>query len=118
VGELDPEDIEEGLSADELQELVAAVGTTCAALEGQVRPDESDYIAEGLIDPNGVSDSATEIPDVGESWQDWDCTESWWAYRSGDGLYINWRRAARGHRHGRDLWVLVDEDFFFVEEDD
>lgn len=82
------------------------------ALDGQVRPDEfSDYISEGTIDPDNVEGGAVSL-DIGESWQGWDCTEGWGAYRSDDALVMNWWRSASGQRHQRDLWVVVDEDFF------
>jgi hypothetical protein len=76
-------------------------------LDGQVRPDESDYIAEGTIDPDDVSDKAVDL-DIGERWQGWDCYEGWSAYRVDDALYVRWYRTAYGNRHERDLWVLVD----------
>lgn len=95
----------------ELKEAYDRLREAAEALDGQVRPDESDYIAEGLLDPDGVADDA-EALDAKDGWQGWDCTEGWRAYRRGRDLYINWWRNAYGNRHSRDLWVLVDKDFF------
>lgn len=77
---------------------------------------ESDYIAEGVIDPDNVADSAVYLG-VDKTWQGWDCREGWAAYRSGDALYLNWWRSPTTNlRHDRDLWVLVDKRFFEEEE--
>lgn len=81
------------------------------ALEGQVNPDESDYIAEGTIDPDNLKEGSESL-DIGHCYQGWDCQEGWEAYRKGDALVVQWFRHAIGNRHERDLWVLVDEDFF------
>jgi hypothetical protein len=88
----------------------------CAkALDSQVLPDESDYIEEGTIDPDGVADKAVCVYDGG-SHRGWDCAESIDGYRVGDALYMRWRRDAYGNsnRHSRDLWVLVSDDFFII----
>jgi hypothetical protein len=96
-----------------------AAEAAAEALDGQVRPDESDYIAEGTIDPDDVSGDAESL-DVGASWQGWDCQEGWSAHRSGDDLYLNWWRSPypNTNRHQRDLWVLVRKDFFAAAEED
>lgn len=91
-------------------------GEWASSLDEQVRSDDSDYIAEGVIDPDDVAGTA-EALDVVCSWQGWDCTEGWTAYRAGDALYVHWFRNARGLRHDRSLWVLVDEAFFEQEEE-
>ncbi len=75
-----------------------------------VESDES-YIAEGVIDPDDVATRATDC-DVSRSWQGWDCREGWGAYRVGRALYLRWWRNACGNRRDRDLWVLVDSEFF------
>jgi hypothetical protein len=93
----------------------AAAKAAAEALHDQVRPDESNHIAEGLIDPDDVSETAERL-DVGGSWQGWDCTEGWDAYRNGNDLYLNWWRNAYGNRHTRDLWALVRADFFAEAE--
>lgn len=81
-------------------------------LEDQVRPDESDYIAEGVIDPDNVEGTAKRLR-VFKSWSGWECVEGWVALRNGDDLYLNWYRTAIGNlRHARDLYVLVEKDFF------
>ena len=73
---------------------------------------ESDCIAEGVIDPDEVQDSA-ELLGVEAAWQGWDCREGWMAMRSGDALVINWWRSpTTALRHQRDLYVVVDEEFF------
>jgi hypothetical protein len=89
----------------------------CAdSLDGAVSSDSSeDYIAEGIIDPDDVSEQAEHVCDVW-SVDGWDCTEHCDAYRVGDALYMRWMRSARGARHERDLWVLVDDEFFATEE--
>jgi len=80
-------------------------------LDGQVLPNDQDYISEGLIDPDDVADKAHYL-DFSARWQGWDCTEGWGAYRAGYALIINWWRNACGNRHDRNLWVVVDEEFF------
>jgi hypothetical protein len=53
--------------------------------------------------------------DATQEWpasQGWDCTEKMIAYRHGDALYIWWYRKVWGNRRERDLWVLVDENYF------
>jgi hypothetical protein len=117
VDKLSSEDVDEGINNEELVDLAKEVVHAAKHLEEQVLPDSDDYISEGDIDPDNVSNSAIEIDDVGESWEGWDCQESWYAYRVEDALYIRWRRIARGLRHERDLWVIVDE-FFFEEEEE
>lgn len=92
---------------DAVQELMSAT----KALDGQVVP-EFDHVAEGLIDPHGVSDKEIEILDVRTSAQGWDCIKGWCAYRYGNALFLNWYRSAWGDRRERDLWVQVDPDFF------
>lgn len=78
--------------------------------------DDDDHIAEGLIDPDGVSDDAQDLG-VGRAWEAWNCREGWGAYRVGRALYMRWWRAPYGgtNRHERDLYVLIDEDFFEAE---
>jgi len=111
-------------SSDEVPNIMGAISEArdalveaAEALDGEVRADESDYIAEGLIDPDDVSDSATDL-EVGYSTQGWDCREGWSAHRYGDDLYMQWWRSPYGgtNRHQRDLWVLVEEVFFQDEE--
>lgn len=116
VEDLDDPEYADPCSADDVARAVAAVQDAAKALDGQVRPDESDYIAEGLLDPDGVADKA-EPCGVDCAWQGWDCREGWSAHRVGDALYLNWFRSAYGNRHDRDLWVLVDDEFF-VEDND
>lgn len=99
---------------DAILAAVAAVEQAARALDGQVQPDDQDYIATGTIDPDGVSDAADALG-VSAQWQGWDCTEGWSAYRHGDALYMRWYRDAYGNRHDRDLWVRVDPRFFRSE---
>jgi hypothetical protein len=77
--------------------------------EGEVTP-ENDYIAEGLIDPDEVSDDPGVAVYSGD-WQGWDCTE-------GESVHLafvdgalrvvhNWWRNAYGQRHDRDLWRVA-----------
>src|SRR5690606_9218569 len=70
-----------------IQETYQELAKAAEALSYQVRPDESDYIAEGMIDPDGVASNAKDL-DVGDRWQGWDCIEGWKAYRVGDALYV------------------------------
>jgi hypothetical protein len=77
----------------------------------------ADHIAEGVIDPDGVEGTAVDL-NVGRRSDGWDCTEGWDAHRYGDALYIHWWRSARGARHDRSLWVLVDAGFFGDDEDE
>jgi hypothetical protein len=103
----------DGESVD-VEDLLAAMGELQAAAEalrGQVRPDHSDYIEAGTIDPDDVQSSSERLG-VGESGKGWDCVEGWGAYRSDDALIVRWYRHAYGSRHDRDLWVVVDEEFF------
>jgi hypothetical protein len=99
------------LPAEAPADLVAAVqklGAAASALGGAVRPDESDYIATGTIDPGDLRDECTDEPFDNNAWSGWDCNEGWNAYLLDDGrIVLNWWRAARGQRHDRDLWVLV-----------
>lgn len=97
--------------ADAIVDCARELARCARALDGQVTPDESDYIAEGTIDPDGVKAKAVCVYDGG-SHRGWDCTESVDGYRVGDALYMRWRREAYGNRHSRDLWVLVESDFF------
>jgi len=84
------------------------------AMADAVEPDEGDYIAEGTIDPDGVSDSpGTRV--WSDSWQGWDCQEGedvYVAAAAEDGgirVVHNWWRAAYGpHRHARDLWRVAE----------
>lgn len=85
-------------------------------LEGQVKPDESDYIIEGVIDPDNVEGLAEQVG-VSSSWEGWCCKEGWVALRTSDDLYLNWYRHAYGNRRSRDLYVLVEGDFFASEEE-
>lgn len=98
---------------ESMLEAAQAVAEAQKALHDQVTPDESDYIAEGVIDPDEVKDKA--IPcHVHHTWRGWDCTEGWGAYRHGDALYLHWCRTPDGGsaRHDRDLWVKVNAEFF------
>lgn len=88
-----------------------ALESAATSLEGQIKPDESDYTSEGLIDPDGVANRADDL-ECGIWGDGWDCREGWSAYRVDDALYIRWWRDAWGNRHERDLWVLVDDRFF------
>jgi len=82
-------------------------------LDGHVRPDESDYISEGTIDPDMVSNVSTaKLVWEGPKTQGWDCKEWYDGYRIDDALYMHWCRDAWGNRHNRDLWVLIDDEFF------
>lgn len=101
----------------EIEEAREALEAAAKALDGQVRADDSDYIAEGTIDPDDVANVAEGL-DVGSSWQGWDCTEGWYAHRSGTALYVRWWRDAHRSRHNRDLWVCVNESFFEEESED
>lgn len=115
----DPEDVGrlDGPDLEEIQEAFAALQAAATSLEGQVRPGEGDFIAEGTIDPDALEDRATEPEVAAASWQGWDCREGWRAYRVGDALALNWYRLAWGHRHARDLWVIVDLEYFQNDED-
>lgn len=97
-----------------IEDAYEALAEAAEALRDQVRPDESDYIAEGTLDPDEVADGAKALG-VGEKWQGWDCTEGWASYRHGAALYVRWYRNAHGDRHDRDLWVCVDKTFFQEE---
>lgn len=97
---------------EDIKSALATLQEAAEALDGQVRPDESDYIATGTIDPDGVEGEA-EALDVKREWSGWDCQEGWRAYRHKADLYLNWWRVAYGClRHGRDLWVKVQADYF------
>lgn len=95
---------------------MAELKTAMEDLDGQVHPDESDFIAEGTIDPEGVKGGAESLHVDSNLVQGWDCTEGWAAYRHGDALVMHWFRDAQGARHERDLWVVVDGQFFAEEE--
>lgn len=105
-------DRRDGLDLDEAREAFEAYVAAASALEGQVRADEGDYIAEGVIDPDGIEDRATEPDVAAASWQGWDCREGWRAFRVDNALALNWYRLAWGHRHSRDLWLVVDPEYF------
>lgn len=100
-----------GHTVDRVADLSVMLVAAAEALDGQVTPDESDYIETGTIDPDGIRDHATLVHD-GDSGSEWDCREGWEAYRHGDALYVRWYRDAWGARHDRDLWVPVDAEFF------
>lgn len=117
VGDMPDAERADADGLDAISSAVEAVHTAVAELDGQVRPDESDYIAEGRIDPDEVADQAEDL-EVGYSAQGWDCTEGWNAYRAGSALYMHWWRDACGNRHGRSLWVLVDDEFFAGDDDE
>lgn len=103
---------------DDVRDALALVEETAAALDGQIVAPEEDYIQEGTIDPDGVSETAHAL-DVGcVPVQGWDCTEGWSAYRHGDALYVRWWRDACGNRRDRDLWVLVESGFFAPETEE
>lgn len=103
--------------AEVREALEAALGALEAAedaaqaLDGQVTPGDADHIAEGVIDPDGVAETARALR-VGSNWKGWNCSEGWRAYRNGDALYLHWYRAVYGERLNRSLWVLVDDSFF------
>lgn len=114
----DASDLRDGVPDIDLKDIEDAyeeLGRAANALLYQVRPDESDYIAEGTIDPDGVADDAEHLG-VEVQWQGWDCTEGWSAYRVGEALYAQWYRNAYGNRHDRELWVCVDGSYFREEE--
>ena len=119
IDELSPADSVRDESFAVVDAALEAVKVAAKALEDQVRPDESDYIAEGLIDPDNVSEEAEKL-DVGHHWQGWDCREGWDAYRHGNSLYMRWWRDAYSgtNRHNRDLWVEVSSDMFETDEDE
>lgn len=74
-----------------------------------------DEIAEGVIDPDGVEGEAVAL-DVSVSRQGWECREGWQAMRAGDALVINWFRIPiTALRHDRDLYVVIDREFFQTE---
>lgn len=111
-------------SSDEVPNIMGAISEArdalieaAEALDGEVRANEFDYIAEGLIDPDDVSDSATNL-EVGYSVQEYGSRKGWSAHRYDDDLYMQWWRNPYGgtSRHHRDLWVLVEEEFFANEE--
>jgi hypothetical protein len=128
----------DGLRAELLEALVegerldsAASGQLLAAMErlqgaihlldGQVLPDDGDYPVEGTIDPGERAerlerDGAVLAKAHAEGW---DCVEGWDAYLDEDGaLVMNWWRTARGNRHQRDLWVVVDSHYGETLRDD
>lgn len=113
----DPEDVGSAQDDDALERAMESLQEAISALTDQVRPDESDYIAEGIIDPDDVRGGAVDLG-LGRRGQDWDCVESWDAYRHGDALAMRWYRAAYGDRRHRDLWVVVDAEFFGADNDD
>jgi len=81
-------------------------------LDSQVLPDESDYTSEGTIDPDNLKDKCEEVL-ASSFWSGWDCTEGWDAYRVGDDLVLNWWRNAYNNRHQRDLWLIIEKDYFY-----
>jgi hypothetical protein len=106
------DDVERAIdAAQELQAQLSTLLSCARALDSQVLPGESDYIATGVIDPDGVADTAIELTEWPAS-QGWDCAEKMIAYRHGDALYIWWCRKVWGNRNARDVWVLVDENYF------
>jgi len=85
---------------------------TWASEEDDSISSEADYITEGVIDPHDVAGSAEDLG-VSASWQDWDCREGWAAMRSGQALILRWwRDPTTDLRHDRDLYVMIDEEFF------
>lgn len=102
----------------ELYTALNAVRDAVYALHDQVVPDESDYIAEGRIDPDNVADIAIDL-DIGKRQQEWDCIEVWCAYRHIDALYLRWLRLPYPNtlRHHRDLWICIDPDYFKGEDE-
>jgi hypothetical protein len=79
--------------------------------------NDDDEIEEGIIDPDVVSDGATDL-EIGTAWQGWDCHEGWGAYRVGTALYLRWWRNPTTYlRHDRDLWVKIDDEFFESESE-
>ena len=107
-----PLDLDEAIdAARELVEKLEKLAAASKAMDGAVRADESDYIAEGVIDQEELRGRCDDTNRVGhESWQAWDCREGWSAHLLDDGrVVLNWWRSVHGTtRHARDLWVLVD----------
>lgn len=65
-----------------------------------------------FVDGAKVAGIAKRLAGGGPPKQVWDGQEYWRAYAHGQALYINWVRVAWGDRHARDLWILVDKEFF------
>lgn len=107
-----------GFDADEAREAIEALATAAEALRGQVRPGLGDFIAEGTIDPSCLADQLNAVmPIAHRAWDAWDCREGWRAFKAGHALVMNWwRHGWGGQRHERDLWVLVDPEFFAEAE--
>jgi hypothetical protein len=95
---------------DAIEEARVAAVEAEKALDGEVTP-EADYIAEGLIDPDEVSDDPGRKI-WSNSWQGWDCTEgeSVFVAVTDRGLRVvhRWWRNAYGQRHDRDLWRVAE----------
>lgn len=80
---------------------------------------ESDYIEEGMLDPDEVEADAERLDVHSRVVSGWDCREGWRAMRSGDALVLNWwRNPTTDLRHKRDLYVVIDREFFGEEDDD
>jgi hypothetical protein len=95
---------------DFLATLHAAYVAAERACDGEIKPDENDYIEEGTIDPDLVKDNPG-VKVWSQSWQGWDCTEGEAVYLAVvDGalrLVHRWYRDAYGQRHDRDLWRIA-----------
>lgn len=102
-------------AACELTSQLESLLTCIKALDSQVLPDDSDYIAQGIIDPDEIKDKDKELL-TSQMWTGWDCKEGWDAYRLGDDLVLNWWRDAYGERHQRDLWMTIEKDFFLEDD--
>ena len=78
---------------------------------------ELNYIKEGKIEEiDGLEERSVALGSIGNSKEGWDCVEGWDAHRDGSALVINWWRNSYGNRHNRDLWVIVDKNFFEDDE--
>lgn len=72
-----------------------------------------DETENGTIDPLCISDTCRDL-DVGDQCEEWNCIEGWSAGQAGNALVIRWWREPYpfGFRHRRDLWVVIDADYF------
>ena len=81
--------------------------------------DDNDRWRPGLVDPDEVSaDTANQEPLGGTHVRGWDCVAGWAAFRVGQKLILNWYRTeCVGARIPRDLWVVVDPEYFVELEE-
>jgi len=90
------------------------------AMEGCPEGDD-DYIAEGVIDPDGVAEMEHEVL-WSRRWRGWDCEEGQQVVRvRGAGGFVAiahnwWRSAYGGQRHERDLWRVLWKETEETEE--